>query len=37
MLREASRKAQLEQNIITLERENKELKGLLQTHTTTVK
>merc|ERR1712137_215577 len=34
MLREASRKAQLEQTIISLERENKELKNLLQSHNT---
>ena len=33
MLREASRKAQLEQNLVSLERENKELKSLLQSHT----
>ena len=34
MLREATRKAQLEQSIVSLERENKELKSLLQSHST---
>ena len=33
MLREASRLAQLEQTVVALERENKDLKALLQSHT----